>query len=73
MVERLRRAVDLVTQEAERLTDAEQDALAAQLEALANDLRWEEVLGDPAYTAGVDVLADEALAEYFAIDRATPC
>lgn len=64
MVDRLRHAVDLVVQEAERLSEEEQATLAAQLEAIANDLRWEELFDDPERGAALDSLADEALAEF---------
>ena len=64
MVDRLRNAVDLVTEKAQFLSEEEQEALAARLESIANDLRWDELLADPANTEALDILADEALAEY---------
>ena len=64
MVDRLRHAVDLVTEKAQFLSEEEQEALAARLESIANDLRWDELLADPANTEALDILADEALAEY---------
>lgn len=69
MIDRLRRAVDDVThlaEEAEQLPLDEQEALAARIEALANELRWQQLLDDPARAKSVDALADEALADYAA-------
>lgn len=69
MTDRLRRAVDDVThlaEEAEQLPPDEQDLLAARIEALANDLRWQQLLDDPARAEAVDALAGEALADYAA-------
>ena len=48
------------------LSPADQNDLAAHLEVLANDLRWEQLLDDPARAAAVDALADQALADFAA-------
>jgi nucleoid-associated protein YejK len=51
--------------QAEQLPEEAQQALAEMiLERIANDKRWEELLNDPEHAAAVDVLAEEALAEF---------
>ncbi len=64
MVDRLRRIVDLLAQEAERLPEEDQNSLAVQLEAITDSLRWDELLSDPAYSSAIDSLADEALEQW---------
>ncbi|WIG59710.1 MAG: hypothetical protein OJF49_002457 [Ktedonobacterales bacterium] len=67
MTERLRRAMESVNdvvERAEQLNPEEQDALAARIEAMANELRWDELLNDPHRTASLDALAGEALADF---------
>lgn len=69
MTERLKRAVATVTSvahQAERLTPEAQDTLAAHIEALASELRWDTLLDDPARSDAIDRLADEALADFHA-------
>jgi mannose/cellobiose epimerase-like protein (N-acyl-D-glucosamine 2-epimerase family) len=70
MTERLQQAVAQATarvaqlaEQAERLPPDEQDELAARIEVLANELRWEELLNDPSRAAAIDALAEEALAD----------
>lgn len=56
--------------QAEQLPEAEQRTLAEMiLERIANDKRWEELFDDPKRAAAVDVLAEEALAEFKAGNR----
>lgn len=71
MTERLRQAVALAVasvthagEQAERLEVDQQEEVAAHIEALANELRWQELLNDPDRVAAVDHLADEALAAF---------
>jgi hypothetical protein len=49
MVDRLRHIVDFLTKEAERLPEEEQNTLAARLEAIADNLQWDELSSDPSY------------------------
>lgn len=37
--------------------------MAARLEALVNDLRWEQLLDDPMRAAAIDALAEQALVD----------
>jgi hypothetical protein len=70
MTERLQQAVARaeanvaqLAKQAEHLTPEQQDELAGRIEALANELRWEELLNDPSRAAAVEALAEEALAD----------
>ncbi|HST90476.1 MAG TPA: hypothetical protein VLJ14_19030 [Ktedonobacterales bacterium] len=61
MTERLRQAISRIedaAQHAEQLPAEEQDALAAQIEEMLNDLRWEQLLADPARSEAIDALAE---------------
>lgn len=67
MIDRLRQAISRVedaAQHAEQLPVEEQDALAARIEGMLSDLRWEQLLADPARSQSVDTLAEEAFAEF---------
>ena len=70
MIERLLKAIDQTTAQvatlakaAEQLSTEEQNELAARIEALANELRWEHPLNDTSRADALDALADQALAE----------
>jgi DNA phosphorothioation-dependent restriction protein DptG len=52
-------------QEAQKLSETEQDALAARLlEELESDQRWDELFSRPESERLLETLADEALAEF---------
>ena len=66
MAGRLRQALAHITsvvEQAERLSPAEQDLLAARIETIFHDIVWEDLLNDSNRAAAVDALADEALAD----------
>ena len=75
MIDRLEKAVAQATaqmadlmKQAASLSPTAQNELAARVEALTNELRWEQLLDYPTRAFAVDALADQALAD-FGADR----
>lgn len=69
MVERLQRAMALVTDEAKSLPEELQNALADKIDALVQeivDLRWDALLSDPRSDALLEQMISEARAEFHA-------